>query len=100
MTYLDDSVRTMIEKTVDSMMKNPKVTEETLRFILKKLGIEQNLETALSFIAGTMYGVSDCFYTLRYNRLMNVIERKELIELMNRRAFKIREALAYTRIEE
>ena len=100
MTYLDDSIRTMIEKMIDSWMKDPKVTEETYRFILEKQGIEPNLETVLSFIAGIIYGASDGAYAVKYERLMNVVERKELIELMNIIIFEIRQALASTRIEE
>ena len=100
MTYLDDSVRTMIERMSDSWMKDPKATEETYRFILEKQGIEPNLETVLSFIAGIIVGASDGAYSIKYNRLMNVDERKELTDLMNRRIFEIRQALASTRIEE
>lgn len=72
-TYLDDSVRTMIEKMIDSWMKDPKVTEETYRFILKEQGIKPNLETVLSFIAGIILGASDGVYAIKHRRLMNLM---------------------------
>jgi hypothetical protein len=100
MTYLNDSTRTMIEKMIDSWMKDPKVTEKTYRFILEKQGIQPNIETVLSFLTGIIIGTSDGAYAVRYNRLMNVVERKELTELMNRRVSELRQALLSTRIEE
>jgi len=90
----------MIEKMIDSWMKDPKTTEKIYRFILEKQGIKPNIETVLSILTGIIIGASESVYSVRYKRLMNVVERKELTELMNRRASELRQALLSTRIEE
>ena len=99
MKKLDNTARIVVEKNIDSMINTPKETEETYRFIIGDQGIEPNLETILSFVTGMLMGVVDGFYYSKYKRLMDNDERNELLELLKRRAFELRQAFISTRIE-
>jgi hypothetical protein len=96
---LDNTARVMVEQIIDNIMQDPIVAEETYRFILKKQGIEPNLETILSFITGLLNGAVEGFYTFTHERLLNSDERNRLAELLKRRAFELRQAFMSTRIE-
>ena len=99
MTGLDKEARIIVEKNIDSIIKNPKKAEESFRVSLIMQGIQPNLETVLSMITGYIEGLVESNYIVRYNRQMNMDERNNLNELLNRRAFEIRQALLSTRIE-
>lgn len=92
--------RSLIERTIDRILKDPKEMEKNIRWALGAQGIEPNLETVLSFITGTVWGGVCVFLHFRYNRTMNSDEQEELIELLQRRAFELRQAFVSTRIEE
>lgn len=99
MKDLDDEVRILVEKNIDAIIKKPKEIEEAYRFILREQGIQPNLETILSFITGMLAGIADSFYRFKYERLTNLDEKDELIELLKRRAFELRQAFIGARIE-
>lgn len=96
---MDKDVRIKLEKEVDSILKDPKWVEETFSSALRAQGIEPNLETILSFITGLLVGIADGVYFLKFSRSMNSDEIVELVELLKRRAFEIRQAFISTRIE-
>jgi len=97
---LTDEARIGVEKEIDSMLKTPKRTERTFRYALKSQGIQPNLETLLAFLAGDLYGYVWGLYIHKYKRMLNQDENNELIDLLKRRAFELREAFVGTRIEE
>ena len=99
MKDLDEDARIMVEKNIDIVIKEPKKYEEAFRSILKVQGIEPNLETILSFIIGLLAGMADGIYVFKYERTTNADEKKELMELLNRRAFEMRQAFVSIRIE-
>ena len=100
MKGLDENARIIVEKNIDSVINEPEQTEKAFRNTLREQGIEPNLETVLSSISGYIEGIVDGFYYHEYNRLMNDDERKELTQLLKRRAFEIRQTFVSTRIEE
>ena len=100
MPRLDKEARMVVEQNVDSIIKYPKRTEEAFRKSLISQGIQPNLETVLSMITGFIEGLVESNYIVRHGRHLEDDERNDLNELLNRRAFEIRQALISTRIEE
>jgi len=99
MGKLDDEIRIALEKNIDSILKDPEDHEKTWRSMLIGQGIEPNLETVLSFLIGDLYGLVWGYYIFRHARDMNIEEHKDLIAVLRRRAFELREAFIGTRIE-
>jgi len=97
---LDNNVRSLVEEEIDNILKSPKETEEDARFVLTLQGIEPNLETVLSSITGMILGRVMQVYRLIYKRKMTPDELIELVELLKRRAFELRQAFISTRIEK
>lgn len=97
---LDDALRVMIEQIIDNFIDGPDVIDESCSLILTEQGIESNLETALSFIIGTVHGVAMSYYIIKYNRKIKTEEMMDLIKLLKRRAFEVRMAVLNTRIKE
>ena len=100
MKSLDKDARIIVEKNIDTLIKYPKRAEKMYRDSLRRQGIEPNLETILSSIAGYIEGLVEGFYNLKHGRALNEDERNELFDLLHRRAFEIRQAFVGTRIEE
>jgi hypothetical protein len=94
---LDDEVRLSLEKSIDNFIKTPVESEKTASNILEAQGIEPNLETILSLIAGTALGITFAFYRKKFNRDINRDECIDLIQLIKRRAWELREAFIETR---
>ena len=99
MAKLDETVRMWLEKEVDIVIKDPKKIEEFFSLILRGQGIEANLETILSFLTGFLTGYIQAMYVIKYGREINPDELLELIKLLKRRAFEMREVFIGTRIE-
>lgn len=97
---MDNNVRSLVEEEIDNILKSPKETEEDARFVLTLQGIEPNLETVLSSITGMILGRVMQVYRLIYKRKMTPDELIELVELLKRRAFELRQAFISTRIEK
>lgn len=100
MEGLTKEARLLVERNIDSIIKDPKSYEEWFSDILREMGIELNLETMVSFSSGFVVGMIQEFYYKTLNRSVNHEETTELYEIMKRRAFEIRMALMTTRIEE
>jgi len=100
MAKLDDRVRMMLEKNIDTVIDNPEGTELSYRSMLTFQGIEPNLETVLSYLVGMLIGAADGSYVAYHQRLMSSDERMKVLELLKRRAFELRQAFLRTRIEE
>jgi len=100
MKDLNKEARSMIETEVDFYLKNPKTVEERARMVLRAQGIEPNLETVLSFIVGWLMAQVSMFYHVRHKRDISRDEFTELVQLLKRRAFELRQAFISTRIEE
>ena len=95
---LDRVIRLSLEETIDNFIKTPVESEEIVSILLEAQGIEPNLDTILSLIAGTAWGLATGFYLKKYKRIMNKDENIELIQLIKRRAWELREAFIEKRI--
>lgn len=94
----DKKLRLAIEETIDNLLKEG--TEENVRSILIEQGIEPTLETVLSHIAGTIFGLANGYYAAGYKRPMNTDEGMELLKFIKRRVYELREEFVKTRIKE
>ena len=99
MKSLDDDIRAVLEKNVDTIVDEPEKAEEALSIALRKQGIEPNLESSLSHATGFLTGLVEGMYIYKFKRHPNPEERDELLELLKRRAFEIRMAFMSTRME-
>ena len=99
MENLDGEARIIVESNIDIIIKEAKKSEEFHRLILMEQGIEPNLETILSYITGFLSGIVAGFYLHKYKRNMNSNEEKELLKLMKRRAWELREVFINARME-
>lgn len=99
MENLDGEARIIVESNIDIIIKEAKKSEEFHRMILMEQGIEQNLETILSYITGFLSGIVSGFYLHKYKRNMNSNEEKELLKLMKRRAWELREVFINARMK-
>ena len=50
---LDHEIRMLVEDMIDEILRNPKVHEGRLKGALETMGIAQNLDTVLSYTAGS-----------------------------------------------
>lgn len=100
MEGLDNNVRSLVEKEIDTILKEPKKMEENVRLALRLQGIEPNLETVLSSITGMIIGRVLQVYGSIYKRDMTRYEMMQLVQLLKRRAFELRQAFISTRIEK
>jgi len=96
---LDRKIRAAFEEAIDNFIKEPD-SEENISVILQAQGIEPNLETVLSFIAGTAWGLVQGYYVTRHGRMMKTEENEEFIQLMKRRAWELRQAFLSLRMKE
>jgi len=99
MDSLNNEIRTLVEKEVDNILKKPRKMEDSIRLTLSVQGIEPNLETVLSYITGLILGRVLQVYVSIYNREITHNEMNELIQLLKRRAFELRQTFISTRIE-
>ena len=99
MAGLDKDARTYLEAQFDEMLKDPKSYEESFSIILEGQGIEPNLESMLSLVAGYILGGLVNFYHLKYRRMLNDDEKSDLLQIMKRRAWELRQAFIGIRIE-
>jgi len=88
---LDDEARLAVEKIVDALLKNPKEYLERFLSGLRGVGIQPSLETVLAFITGMLCGTSGGIYVQKYGRSMTKDELNELIDLLERRAWELRQ---------
>ncbi len=100
MTGLDGDARSVLENSVDMILKNPKEFEIMYSNALREQGIEPNLETLLSHITGVLFGIVSGVCVFKHKRSLYPEEVNELITLLKRRAFEIRQAFISTRIEQ
>lgn len=99
MSSLDRTAREFLEENIDDMMNRPEEFERGYREALQEMGIEPNLETILSFISGFLQGLVWDYYLRVKHREMNPEETKDLVKLMKRRAFELRHAFLFTRVD-
>ena len=67
--------------------------------MLAASGIEPNLESILSVIVGYLYGLAELWYASSYLRHINDDEFAEVIKLIKRRAWEMRQAFISTHLE-
>jgi len=96
----DADARRALEQDVDSVLKDPRTVESNSTLLLRGVGIEPSLETILSYITGMITGRVHAIYRTKYNRELNRDEARELIDLLRRRAWEIRQAFIAARIEK
>jgi len=95
MVEIDIQSRILIEKIIDQAIKTPEASYDLFSEHLASMGIEPNLETALSYITGYVLGavagisVSD---KLEGDALRTYME--SVRELLERRAWELREAFS------
>ncbi|GAH37057.1 unnamed protein product [marine sediment metagenome] len=98
MSELEQDIRLFIEEAIDKCLSKPLEEYETRSKQLASIGIEPNLETVLSYISGLIMGVV-VTYTLVEK--VNDAEVKTYIkstrELLERRAWELREAFSRAR---
>jgi len=100
MAGLDDRARIALESCIDDTFKDLEGYEESVSLILREQGIEPDLESILSFIAGFLNGLAHAYYLREYDRPMNDIELDDLSKIMKRRAWELRQAFMSTRVEK
>ncbi len=101
MAGLEEDVRAAVEKNVESIIKNPKKAETMFSLFLTAQGIEPNLETILSFINGLLFGMTNDMTVIKYHRSLESEEEIiEIVNLLKRRAWEMRQAFINTRIEK
>lgn len=96
----DSEIRDIVETNVDNVLKDPKRYEKIFGTFLLMTGIEPNLETLLSYLIGYWVGLVDSYFFIKYRRFMNVDQRDELIKILKRRAWELRQAFMRSRIED
>jgi len=99
MVVLDARLRTTLERNIDTVMENPKAAMKTFTFLLESNGIEPKLESILSVIVGYLYGLADLWYATTHNRQINEDEFFEVIKLLKRRAWEMRQSFISTHLE-
>lgn len=100
MPFLDPRVRNLLEETVDFVLKNPKEVESTFAFMLHAMGIKSNLEAILSFTTGLLFETVQATYATTYHRSLDKEEIFEVASLLKRRAWEIRQAFLFERVEK
>ena len=98
MVDLDNDARIAVERSIDTMIKDAKNIDENYKGILIAQGIEPNLETLLSFINGFIFGIVNGIYLLKYKRVLISEETIELVNLLKRRGWELRQAIVDPRI--
>jgi hypothetical protein len=92
MAGLEDKFRIILERNIDALLKEPQDTQIGSAQILYDMGIQPDLETILSYITGSLKGVVEMAIIDSYGRTPNEEERKDIMELLKRRASELRDA--------
>lgn len=100
MESLDDDIRLDIETQIDYIYDEPDEWESLLRGFLKEQGIEPNLETILSMIAGMCLGMAYEQIKEKYDRSWTPEEANAISSLLARRSHELRHRFLSTRLEE
>ena len=90
---LKDDIRLVFEKTCDSILREPQKLLSMYYRGLQVMGIEPTIETAVSFIAGTIMGITSGSVITLYERKPEEWEIEEIAKLLKRRASEMRNAL-------
>jgi hypothetical protein len=93
MARLEDEFRLILERNIDTILKEPRDTQIGFAQILYDMGIQPDLETILSFITGFLKGTVEAAIINFYERPPNEGEHKDIMELLKRRASELRDAL-------
>ncbi len=99
MSVLDDRLRTILERNIDTVMDDPKTSRKTFTLMLEACGIDPNLDAILSFIVGYVYGVANSWVANHQNRMINADELAAVIKLMKRRSWEMKQALISTYVD-
>lgn len=99
MVVLDARLRSILETNIDTVMNEPDKSMKAFNLILKDSGIEPNLESVLSAIVGYIYGIADLWYITNYKKNIPDDEFVEVVKLMKRRAWEMRQAFISTYLE-
>lgn len=100
MESLDDDIRLDIETQIDYIYKEPKKWESIIRGFLMGQGIEPNLETILSMIAGMCWGMAYELIQEKFDRSWTPEEAKAIRSLLARRSHELRHRFLSIRLEE
>ena len=100
MSGLDRDARIILEDEIDRVLKEPQTIERGYSMFLQAVGIDSELDSILSFIAGVIYGRTADLYMLKYKRWPSQQELNEFIPLLKRRVSELRESFFKTRIEK
>lgn len=100
MVVLDNRLRAILENNIDTVMNDPKKFIKTYTIILEASGIDPKLESILSVIVGYLYGLAELWYTNIHQRHINDDEFVEVVKLMKRRAWEMRQAFISTHLEK
>lgn len=97
MSTLDDEIRMYLERYIDLIVKSPSEYETMYRRFLGAMGVESNLDTIVSVIAGT------CITAMSHHseRKFGSVRQQDLdgtLDLLRRRAREIKETFIATRI--
>jgi len=96
---LDKELRSALEETIDNFLNDAERSERHVSDILREQGIEPNLETVLSYIAGIIMGWAMASYAVTRRKAMNTDEGNAVLTFMKRRAYELREAFIKARIK-
>ena len=95
---MDPEIRVKLEEFLDIILSDRDKFKKSFSIVLEDQGIEANLETILSFIAGDTFGVTTGMYHIKHERSMNVDEMSDYLQILKRRAWELRQAFIGTRI--
>lgn len=94
---MDAIARGLVKVQMETLLKDPKMTESGTSKILKAQGIESNTETILSFQMGVSLGMVQSYYGLMKHRTYDSDELKDLFDIMKHRTLELREAFKKNR---
>jgi len=100
MESLDKDIRHDIEVQIDYIYEEPEKWEPMFRRFLIGQGIEPNLETILSMIAGMCVGMAYEQINKKFDRSWTPEEHSAINSLLARRSFELRHRFLSTRLEE
>ena len=90
--HISLALRGALEKSIDNFLEDPQKNKTRFTEILKLQQIEPNLETILSYHIGFLYGIITHQFSRIHNRMPNLEEMNEIMDIIKKRMREMREA--------
>jgi hypothetical protein len=98
MAGLDTDARIWLEHWIDDLLLFPNETEQYFKSFLKATGIVPEFEALLGTMIGIASGYVQSIYLHKFNRCLESEEILELINLLERRIWEVRQSIMETRV--